>query len=461
MSSIVDDIAQAIGPEKVLNSDQIAERFDHVWNTDKPLIAKAVVLAKTTEDVSAVLKICNAANQSVVMHGGLTNLVGSTRCKPNDIVLSLEKMDAIIEIDTQSRTMTVEAGCILENIQQAAAEKDMLFPLNFGAKGSAQIGGCVGTNAGGLRVLRYGMTRNLILGMEAVLADGTILSSLKKIIKNNSGYDLKHLLIGSEGTLGIVTKVVLKLEEAPKSRNSAFVGFNDFNKLVDFLKYADKTLGGTLSAFELLWQGAYKTLTTEPSQMKPPLPYDFKYYVLFESLGGNVEKDNQLFMGILESAMEKELILDAAPGYTEADLAWFWNIREDVGIINSVCVIDQHFDVSLPISKIDAYVDKVMQEVVKIEGVDNCYTFGHVADGNIHFIVDKQNDTDALRMAINDVVYGPLADFNGSVSAEHGIGLDKKPYLSICRTAEEIATMRLIKRALDPNGILNPAKIID
>jgi len=431
MSSIVDDIAQAIGPEKVLNSDQIAERFDHVWNTDKPLIAKAVVLAKTTEDVSAVLKICNAANQSVVMHGGLTNLVGSTRCKPNDIVLSLEKMDAIIEIDTQSRTMTVEAGCILENIQQ------------------------------GLRVLRYGMTRNLILGMEAVLADGTILSSLKKIIKNNSGYDLKHLLIGSEGTLGIVTKVVLKLEEAPKSRNSAFVGFNDFNKLVDFLKYADKTLGGTLSAFELLWQGAYKTLTTEPSQMKPPLPYDFKYYVLFESLGGNVEKDNQLFMGILESAMEKELILDAAPGYTEADLAWFWNIREDVGIINSVCVIDQHFDVSLPISKIDAYVDKVMQEVVKIEGVDNCYTFGHVADGNIHFIVDKQNDTDALRMAINDVVYGPLADFNGSVSAEHGIGLDKKPYLSICRTAEEIATMRLIKRALDPNGILNPAKIID
>jgi len=401
MSSIVDDIAQAIGPEKVLNSDQIAERFDHVWNTDKPLIAKAVVLAKTTEDVSAVLKICNAANQSVVMHGGLTNLVGSTRCKPNDI------------------------------------EKDMLFPLNFGAKGSAQIGGCVGTNAGGLRVLRYGMTRNLILGMEAVLADGTILSSLKKIIKNNSGYDLKHLLIGSEGTLGIVTKVVLKLEEAPKSRNSAFVGFNDFNKLVDFLKYADKTLGGTLSAFELLWQGAYKTLTTEPSQMKPPLPYDFKYYVLFESLGGNVEKDNQLFMGILESAMEKELILDAAPGYTEADLAWFWNIREDVGIINSVCVIDQHFDVSLPISKIDAYVDKVMQEVVKIEGVDNCYTFGHVADGNIHFIVDKQNDTDALRMAINDVVYGPLADFNGSVSAEHGIGLDKKPYLSICRTSSE------------------------
>jgi len=461
MNSVVEEISQAIGKEKVLRSDQISERFDHVWNTDKPLQAKAVVLAKSTEDVSAVLKICNAANQSVVMHGGLTNLVGSTRCSPDEIVLSLEKMNTILDIDVQSRSMTVESGCILETIQQAAAEKSMLFPLNFGAKGSAQIGGCVGTNAGGLRVLRYGMTRNLILGMEAVLADGTIISSLKKIIKNNSGYDLKHLMIGSEGTLGIVTKVVLKLEEATKSRNSAFVGFNTFDKLVDFLKFADKRLGGTLSAFELLWNGAYKVLTTEPSQMKPPLPYDFKYYVLFESMGGNVEKDNLLFMEILEDAMEREIILEAAPAYTEADLEWFWNIREDVGVINAVCTIDQHFDVSLPISKIDAYVDKVLEEVVKIEGVDNCYAFGHVADGNIHFIVDKQNASDALRMAINEVVYPPLADFNGSVSAEHGIGLDKKPYLSICRTPEEIATMRLIKQTLDPKGILNPGKIID
>jgi len=357
--------------------------------------------------------------------------------------------------------MTVEAGCILENIHQAASAEDLLFALNFGAKGSAQIGGCVATNAGGLRVLRYGMTRNLILGMEAVLADGTVLTSLKKIIKNNSGYDWKHLIIGSEGTLGIVTKLVLRLEEAPKSRNSAFVAFNDFDKVVGFLKYMDRGLGGKLSAYELMWHETYKTLTSPPSQMKAPLPYDFKYYVLFESLGGNIDQDNNLFMGLLESAFEEDLILDAAPANSENDQTWFWNIREDVGVINSVCSLDQHFDVSLPISKIDDYVDMVLADVVKIKEVDQCYAFGHVADGNIHFIVDKQNNSDALRMEINDIVYGPLAEINGSVSAEHGIGLDKKPYLSICRTAEEIATMQLIKKSLDPKGILNPGKIID
>lgn len=461
MNNVVHKLSQALSKDQVLSSEDIKDRFDHVWNTDKPLIAKAVVLAKSTEEVSKVLSICNAENQSVVMHGGLTNLVGSTRCQPDDIVLSLEKMNAILEVDTMSRAMTVEAGCILESIQQAASEKNMLFPLNFGAKGSAQIGGCVATNAGGLRVLRYGMTRNLILGMEAVLADGTILSSLKKIIKNNSGYDLKHLLIGSEGTLGIVTKLVLKLEEAPKSRNSAFVGFNDFNKLVSFLKYADKKLGGTLSAYELLWKDAYKALTSEPSQMKPPLPYDYKYYVLFESLGGNVEKDSQLFLEILESAIEEKIILDAVPAHSDSDLEWFWNIREDVGVINAVCTIDQHFDVSLPISKIDDYVDMVLEELEKIDGVDQCYAFGHVADGNIHFIVDKKDNSDNLRKAINDVIYAPLGEFNGSVSAEHGIGLDKKPYLDICRTPQEIATMRIIKKSLDPNGILNPGKILD
>jgi len=461
MNNVLDNLIEVLGKDKVLNSDQILNRFDHVWNTDKPLLAKAVVLAKNTADIVHVLKICNAANQSVIVHGGLTNLVGSTRSTPNDIVLSLEKMNKILELDEMSRTMTVEAGCILENIQQSASEKNLLFPLNFGAKGSAQIGGCVATNAGGLRVLRYGMTRNLILGMEAVLADGTLLHSLKKIIKNNSGYDLKHMLIGSEGTLGVVTKLVLKLEEAPKSRNTAFVAFNSFTKLVRFLKYADKMLGGTLSAYELLWSDTYKALTSEPSQMKPPLVYGYKYYVLFESLGGNIENDHHRFMELLESAFEQDLIEDAAPANSESDLTWFWNIREDVGVINSICTLDQHFDVSLSISKIDDYVDMVLKTVVQIEGVNQCYAFGHVADGNIHFIVDKENASDALRMAINDVIYAPLAEFNGSVSAEHGIGLDKKPYLSICRTEEEIQTMRIIKKALDPNGILNPGKIID
>jgi FAD/FMN-containing dehydrogenases len=227
---IINELKEKIGAEKVLTGESVKERYFHVWQMDESLNAKAVLLPKTTQEVSDILKICHAHKQSVVVHGGLTNLVGSTETEGNEIVISTEKMNAIEEVDEQSRTMTVQAGVILEAVQNAAKEKELLFPLNFGAKGSAQMGGVISTNAGGLRVFRYGMTRNLVLGLEAVLADGTIISSIKKIIKDNSAYDLKQLFIGSEGTLGIITKAVLKLVEAPKSRNSAFVGFNDYEK---------------------------------------------------------------------------------------------------------------------------------------------------------------------------------------------------------------------------------------
>jgi len=214
-----------------------------------------------------------------VVHGGLTGLVGGTATQKEEIVISTEKMNRIEELDKKSRTMTVQAGVILENIHQAASEKNLMFPVSFGAKGTAQIGGIISTNAGGLSVFRYGMTRNLVLGLEAVLADGTVISSMKKIIKDNSGYDLKQLFISSEGTLGIVTKAVLKLEEQPKSRNSAFISLNSYEKIVELLRFMDEGLGGNLSAFELMWEKTYRGLTNEHSSVKPPLPYGYKYYV--------------------------------------------------------------------------------------------------------------------------------------------------------------------------------------
>ena len=459
--NLINALISKLGTEKVLINDDLKTRYVHIWKMNEPLIAKCVVLPKTTEEVSEIMKICHSYQQPVVVHGGLTNLVGSTTTHENEVVIALEKMNQIEEIDEKSRTITVQAGVILENIHTAVRDKDLLFPLNFGAKGSAQVGGIISTNAGGLRVFRYGMTRNLVLGLEAVLADGTIVSSLKKIIKDNSAYDLKQLFIGSEGTLGVVTKAVLKLVEAPKSRNSAFVAFNEYDKVVDFLKYMDGGLAGTLSGFELIWKKCYEGMTTPPAKMKPPLPYDYNFYVLVETLGNHQENDRQKLQDLLETAFEKELILDAALAHTDADLNWFWTIREDVHAIASQANNDHHFDISLPISVIGKVIPEIETALYALPEVEVVYCFGHVADGNIHLIVGKENASLELKKRIDEVVYAPLKALGGSVSAEHGIGVDKKAYLHLCRSEAEIDLMKTMKRALDPRGLLNRGKIFD
>lgn len=460
-NEIIKSLIDKIGNYNVLTDKELSDRYTHIWKMSEPLSAKCVALPKTTKEVSDILKICHAHQQPVVVHGGLTNLVGGTNTHKNEVVIYLEKMNQIEEIDEQSRTITVQAGMILENVHTAVKDKNLLFPLNFGAKGSAQIGGIISTNAGGLRVFRYGMTRNLVLGLEAVLADGTIVSSLKKIIKDNSAYDLKQLFIGAEGTLGIVTKAVLKLVEAPKSRNSAFVAFNEYDKVIDFLKYMDSGLAGTLSGFELIWKKCYEGMTTPPAKMKPPLPYSYNYYVLMESLGNHQENDRQKMQDLLETAFEKELILDAVLAHSDSDLAWFWTIREDVHAIVSQANNDHHFDISLPISKIGEVIPMIEAELYKIPEVEVVYCFGHVADGNIHLVIGKENDSKTLTEQINKVVYAPLKALGGSVSAEHGIGVDKKAYLHLCRSEAEIDLMKTMKRTLDPNNILNQGKIFD
>lgn len=457
-NACIKELTSLLGPDRVLIGEGLKNRYTHIWTMDTSLIARALILPTSTLEVSESLKICYKYKQKICIHGGLTNLVGGTETQADEIVISLEKMTKIIEIDASSRTVTVEAGAILQHVQDAVSELDLLFPLNFGAKGSAQIGGMISSNAGGLRVLRFGMTRQLVLGLEAVLADGTIISSLKKIIKDNSAYDLKQLFIGSEGTLGVVTKAVLKLVERPKSRSSAFIAFNEYSKVVSFLKFMDKELAGLLSGYELIWDNTYACMT-RPDSVMLPLPVGYKYYVLLESLGSDQKEDQSKLERLLEIALEKNLILDAVPAQTESDLNWFWTIREDVHVIKTACVIDHHFDISMPIGKIGSYVDQTLPKLRALEGVNEAYTFGHVADGNIHFIVDKNDASDELRKAINELVYSPLTELGGSVSAEHGIGVHKKEYLALCRTSEEIALMRTLKNALDPNNLLNSRNI--
>ncbi len=461
MENILAEIIELLGGDRVLTERRLAESYNHIWTMDQPLKAKALLLPKSTLEVSEIMKICYRHNQPVMVFGGRTNLVGGTETNGDEIVISMERLNQISELDTTSRTVTVEAGVILENLHTRVGESGLMFPLNFGAKGSAQLGGIIASNAGGLRVFRYGMTRNLVLGLEAVLSDGTIVSSLKKLIKDNSGYDLKQHFIGSEGTLGIVTKAVLRLYEQPQSRNSALIGLNDYTQVVQLLKFMDAGLAGTLSGFELMWTEFYTAGTTPPADPKPPLPQGYAYYVLLESMGSDILADRERLEDLLGQALEQNLIEDAVMADSQSDLNWFWKIREDVHACISKSDYSQHFDISLPIDLIGQQLEQMRAALLAVIGVSEVYVFGHIADGNIHLIVDKVNESLELKEQINKAVYSPLKNIGGSVSAEHGIGLHKKAYLHLCRTPQEITLMQSLKRAFDPKGILNRDKIID
>jgi len=460
MEAFVKAIESILPNERFLRSHQLQDRYSHIWKMDEPLAAAGMAFPISTEEISKLCKVCFQHNQPMVVFGGLTNLVGSTETNGSEFIISMEKMNQILELDEESRTVHVEAGAILEHVQIEVEKSNLMLAMNFGAKGSAQIGGMISTNAGGLRVLKYGMTRNLVKGLEAVLADGTIIRSLKKITKDNSGYDIKQMFIGSEGTLGIVTSAILSLEELPQSRNTAFVGFNKFSKVISFLKYIDQKLSGSLSGFEVIWKDTYECITSEGSIWQPVLPYGYEYYILVESLGSDHELEFKKLESALSEAMETDMILDGALANSSSDLQWFWGIREDVSLLNAACTFDQHFDISAPISEMETYTKSVYQQLYEVDGVEQVFTFGHLADGNIHFIVGKENESDSLRLAINKIVYGPLKEIEGSVSAEHGIGLHKKDYLHLCRNENEIGLMRTLKKSLDPKGLLNPGKVL-
>ena len=455
---LIEGLKSILKKNQLLLKSDVLSRFSHIWKTDQKLQAIAVALPKTTKEVSEIVKLCNKHNQQIIVHGGLTNLVGGTETKKNQLVISLEKMNSIEEIDSKSKTITVQAGAIVENIINAAEEKNLLLPLNFGAKGSAQIGGAVSVNAGGLRVFRFGMTRQMVLGIEVVLPDGTIISSLKKIIKDNSGYDLKQLFIGSEGTLGIVTRVVLRLQEAPKSRSSAFVALNSYDNVVNLLKYLESNLSGSLSGFELIWNRTYKAMTE--SELIKPLGDNYNYYVFIESMGSEPKADYQLLEYHIEESLKKDIIEDGVMAKTSKELQQIWQIREDVAILASKARYDQHFDISLPVSKIGDVINSIIKKLEKVKYVKTIFPFGHVADGNIHFIIGRDDDSDLVIDQINSIVYSPLKKFNGSLSAEHGIGLHKKGYLETTRSKEEIKLMEKLKTMFDPKNILNPGRIV-
>lgn len=445
------------GAEGVLTGADVTSRgIGHFPPT--PVQAQTLVRPRTTEEVAAVLKLAQAARQPVVAHGGRTGLVHGADTVADDLILSLERMNAIEEIDPVQRIAVVQAGVTLQALQEAAAEHDLAFPLDLGARGSATIGGNVATNAGGNRVIRYGMTRSMVLGLEAVLADGTVLSSLNRMLKNNAAYDLKHMFIGSEGTLGVVTRLVLRLFERPRSQDVALVGIDSFAQLTAFLKHMDRSLGGGLSAFEVMWQDFYRLVTTPPAKAAPPLPQGHAYYALVESQGADAERDAARFGEALEAALEAGLIADAALAHSERERNALWGLRDDVAQVVQFG-LPFIFDVSLPITAMEAYIAGVRAALAAAWPDHRCWVFGHLGDGNLHLAIRAGDAVGSARGAVERIVYGPLAAIGGSVSAEHGIGLEKKPYLELSRNPAEIELMRTLKRSLDPHNILNPGKV--
>jgi FAD/FMN-containing dehydrogenase len=458
MNNLIEEIKNIVGPGGMLTGEDVASRSDS-WPPTGGCQAKAVIRPASTLEVSKVLEICNAVGQTVVTHGGLTGLVGGARAFTDDFVLSLERMNGIEAVDTVNRTVTVGAGAVLQKVHAAAEDAGLLFPLDFGARGSATIGGNISTNAGGNSVIRYGMTREQILGVEAVLANGTIISSLKGVIKNNTGYDLKQLFIGSEGTLGIVTRAVLRLRPLPRSRNTALVAIEDFDRLGRFLHNMDSALGGTLSAFEVMWNDFYKLIVGYTNHHGQPLQPSHGFYVLLESTGGHEEADNARFEAALEEAFDEELIVDAVIAQSRQQREDLWAIRDDIEGLGKVLFPTITFDVSLGIPQMDDYVEEVRNQLTERWPDSRMVVFGHLGDGNIHLVLTVGSLEENEVRAVEAIVYEALGRRQGIISAEHGIGLDKRAYLKHSRSTEEIALMKTLKQALDPKGILNPDKI--
>jgi FAD/FMN-containing dehydrogenase len=435
---------------QLLGSSGVREEADE-------LLPDVILKPSSTAEVSEILKICSAAGQSIVPIGGKSGLANGHHQTDGELGLSLERMNAIEEIDTDNRTMTVQAGCILQLAHEAAEEHQLILPLDLGARGSATVGGNVATNAGGNMVIRYGMVRDMVLGLEVVLADGTVISNMNKMLKNNTGYDLKQWFIGAEGTLGIITRIVFRLRPQPRSQNTALLAVDDFHSLGSLLRWLDGNTAGTLSAFEVMWPEFYDFITRDGGNHTPPLPHGSGHYVLVETLGSNPEADAESFENVLAGAMEQGMVSDAVLTRSQSERNALWEIRDDVLDFFSLGPFIP-FDVSVTVDQMEAFIADV-RAGAETADFDICVIFGHLGDCNLHVLLGTREAERFDPDAVQTLLYETVQRHQGSVSAEHGVGLSKRAHLHRSRSPEELQLMMRLKNMLDPQNILNPNKI--
>jgi FAD/FMN-containing dehydrogenase len=455
MQELIAALTAELGPHGVVTGADVAEKAFTPWG---PLGTPIAILRPAdTAQVAACLRVAASHGMPVSAWGGKTGLVEGTYAD-GILALSLERMNQVEAVDRQASTMVVQAGCVLQTACEAAEAEGLLLPLDLGARGSATIGGVISTNAGGNRVLRFGMMRDMVLGLEAVLADGTVISAMKPLIKNNTGYDLKQFFIGSEGTLGIVTRAVLRLRPQPASQCTALLAVGEFAALPKLLRLVEARLGGTLSAFEVMWPEFYELVTTPPAAGQPILPHGHPFYVLVEAMGSDEALDAERFERVLAGAMEEGLVQDAVLAKSKAEAGKIWALRDDVAQMMRNYPIFT-FDVSLRIADMEEYVGEVRQRLHARWPAATLVVFGHLGDGNLHLVAGVGDS--GAKHEVEEIVYGGLGTRNGSVSAEHGIGLQKRAWLGHSRSAAEISVMRAMKTALDPLGILNRGKVLE
>ncbi|WP_345061313.1 FAD-binding oxidoreductase [Acidovorax lacteus] len=470
MTDLLDTLRQTVGAAHVLTEGDLTA-WEQDWRRRVRGKALAVVRPGSTAEVAAVVRACAATRTAIVPQGGNTGLaVGSTPdASGTQVVLSLTRLQAVRQIDSDNLTMTVEAGCILQNVQAAAREAGLLFPLSLAAEGSCTIGGNLGTNAGGTQVLRYGNARDLCLGLEVVTAQGEVWDGLKGLRKDNTGYDLRHLLIGSEGTLGIITAATLKLFPLPAARLTAWAAVPSMEQAVALLGLAHRYLGAGLTGFEVMGQFALELVGKHMPQLRVPFLglADAPWCVLLENSDNESEAHaRERFEALLEAALEAGCVADAVVAESIAQAQQLWHVRESIPLAQAEEGLNIKHDISVPISRIPAFVahtDALLQR--EIPGV-RLVNFGHLGDGNLHYNVQAPAEGDPKAFLrdheaqVNHLVYEAVAAFGGSFSAEHGVGELKADKLALYQSPAALGMMRAVKQALDPLGILNPGRVL-
>lgn len=436
----------------------VEERFLSDWSGLTVGRPREVLRPRSTEEVAAIVRRCREEGRRITVQGGMTGVAGGGVPDDGDVVINLERMNKIEEIDALEGVMQVQAGATLQQVQEAAAQQGWMFAVDLGARGSCQIGGNASTNAGGIRVIRYGTMRDSVLGVEAVLADGTVVSSLTRLVKNSTGLDPRFLFVGTEGTLGIITRLTLRLHPPMGEIAAAWVAAPDFESLPKLLRTLKRNLGPALCAFEFM-SDRFVRLATCLTGQEMPLAQHADWYVLVEAAGTAGQSMEEPLQAALEQALEDGDISDCAVAATIAHREAFWRLRESIPEILTHLKPAATLDIGLPWAHTAPYireVDAALQE--KLPDAQHLF-LGHLGDNNLHLISGPVDEA-GVHM-VDEIAYAALRGRGGTVSAEHGVGRLKKEYLLVTRSAEEIALMRRLKQALDPSGMLNPGRIFD
>jgi len=465
---LIEGLKAIVGERNVITDDHGREPYENDWRGQFHGRAAAVVKPGSTDEVSRVVQLLARERVAIVPQGGNTSMCGGSvpDASGRQVIVNVSRMNRVRAVDPANNTMTVEAGCVLANLQHVADENDRLFPLSLGAEGSCEIGGNLSTNAGGTGVLRYGNTRELVMGLEVVLPDGRVWDGLRALRKDNTGYDLKHLFVGAEGTLGIITAAVLKLFPKPRSQATALVAVESPAAALQLLAKLRESVGERVTGFELISRICLDLVFKHIPGSRDPLSAPSPWYVLVE-LSDSTQGStlDSLLEDALGAAAEAELVTDAVLAASDTQRKELWSLRENTSEAQKLDGVSIKHDISVPVSRVPEFIERASSALLEKFPDIRIVAFGHMGDGNVHYNCGKSQPDDASRFfgespEVNHIVYDVVNALGGSISAEHGLGALKVEEIKRYKDPLELDLMRAIKRTLDPDGIMNPGKVL-